>query len=70
MGEVVISYPQSIRQASDRGVNVWEEISLLIVHGVLHLFGHDHTTNEEAKEMKAKENAALVAMRSLEEAQL
>ena len=59
LGEVIISYPQAQRQASERGVPVDQELALLIVHGVLHLAGHDHLEPGEEAEMQAKERAAL-----------
>jgi probable rRNA maturation factor len=59
LGEVIISYPQAQRQASERGVPVDREVALLIVHGVLHLVGHDHLEPGEEAEMQAKERAAL-----------
>ena len=59
LGEVIISYPQANRQASERGLPVDRELALLIVHGVLHLAGHDHLEKGEATKMQAKERAAL-----------
>lgn len=59
LGEVVISYPQALRQASERGLPLERELALLIVHGVLHLAGHDHLEKEEASNMQTKERAAL-----------
>jgi probable rRNA maturation factor len=62
LGEVIISYPQARRQALERGEPVDRELALLIVHGVLHLVGHDHLEPEETARMKAKEAAALQAI--------
>ena len=69
LGEIVISYPQTERQALDQdrllspGVSgdetVKRELALLLVHGVLHLVGHDHLESGETEEMQAKERAAL-----------
>jgi len=59
LGEVVIAYPQAQRQASARGVPLDRELALLIVHGVLHLAGHDHLEPGEEAVMQAKEQAAL-----------
>jgi len=42
LGDVVISVDQAARQASENGVEFQEEISQLILHGVLHLCGYDH----------------------------
>ena len=59
VGEVVISYPQAQRQAQDRQETADREMALLIVHGVLHLVGHDHMEPQEAARMQAMERDAL-----------
>ena len=59
LGEVVLSYPLAIRQADEHNVAVEDEAALLIVHGVLHLLGHDHAEPGEEAAMKALERAAL-----------
>jgi probable rRNA maturation factor len=46
LGDVVISVEQAARQASEHGLEFEEEISQLILHGVLHLCGYDHETDE------------------------
>jgi probable rRNA maturation factor len=62
LGEVIISYPQAHRQAQDRNEPVERELALLVVHGVLHLVGHDHLSPEDAPLMQAKEQEALEAL--------
>ena len=62
LGEVVIAYPQVQRQALEYGVAVDRELALLIVHGVLHLAGHDHLEPWEQSQMQQKERAALEAI--------
>ena len=62
LGEVIIAFPQAQRQAAQRGAPLTEELALLIVHGVLHLVGHDHAEPREQSEMQAKERAALEAL--------
>ena len=57
LGEVVIAYPQAARQAAERNQGVEEEVTWLLVHGVLHLLGHDHAEPEEARLMRAREDA-------------
>jgi probable rRNA maturation factor len=58
-GEVIISYPQAVRQAKEHGVRDEEEIALLVIHGILHLLGHDHLVRSEETIMKALEAQAL-----------
>ena len=63
LGEVVLSYPLAIRQAGEHNVAVEDEAALLIVHGVLHLLGHDHAEPGEEAAMKALERAALDSLK-------
>jgi probable rRNA maturation factor len=42
LGDVVISYPRALAQAQTGGHDVADELKLLVVHGILHLIGHDH----------------------------
>jgi probable rRNA maturation factor len=62
LGEIVLSYPLAVRQAGEHNVPVDEEVALLIVHGVLHLLGHDHAEPDEEAVMKALETQALTAL--------
>jgi len=59
LGEVVISYPQAVKQAQEQGHGVTRELALLIVHGILHLLGYDHELPEEERIMRDKENEIL-----------
>jgi len=59
LGEVVISYPQAVKQAQEQGHSVTRELALLIVHGMLHLLGYDHERREEEQKMRDKENRIL-----------
>jgi len=45
LGDVVISVEQAARQAADHGLEFDEEVSQLILHGLLHLCGYDHVTD-------------------------
>lgn len=55
LGDVVISVETAARDATP--------IRVLLVHGLLHLLGYDHETgDEDAAEMRAKENELLVAL--------
>jgi len=47
LGDVIISYPQAKRQADIAEHSLDDEIRLLVVHGVLHLLGHDHLESEK-----------------------
>ena len=47
LGDVIISVPRAARQAEAAGHPLEAEVQLLVVHGVLHLLGHDHASAEE-----------------------
>lgn len=51
LGEVVISYPQAEKQGVTAGHSTRSELDLLVVHGVLHLLGYDHSTDKEKEKM-------------------
>jgi probable rRNA maturation factor len=45
LGDVVISVEQATRQAKDNHLTIDQEIAQLILHGLLHLCGYDHSTD-------------------------
>ena len=59
LGDIVICPTVAERNAVDHGVSAHEELSLLVVHGVLHLLGWDHMIDEEAERMEARERELL-----------
>lgn len=50
-GEILLSYEQAKKQAKEMKHSVRDEISFLIVHGLLHVFGFDHEVELDAKKM-------------------
>jgi probable rRNA maturation factor len=62
LGDILISYPTAAHQAEASGHPPEEEVKLLLVHGLLHLLGYDHTTPEEKKAMWALQNSILAAL--------
>ena len=59
LGEVIVSCPQAQRQASEKGHELKQELALLMVHGVLHLVGHDHLEAQDTELMRFREHLAL-----------
>ena len=54
LGEVVISIETTRRQAEENGWS-WEELfDFYLIHGILHLVGHDHDTPENEAAMTAR----------------
>ncbi len=62
LGDLVISSERAEEQRIDYGHSIEREISFLTAHGMLHLFGYDHMTEEEEKEMFAKQEQILEAL--------
>ncbi len=52
LGDVIIAPDVARRQAAELGVDFLDEVDLLVVHGVLHLNGYDHVTDEDAAVME------------------
>ena len=51
LGDIVISVEQATNQANANNNSLSDEISLLLIHGILHLFGYDHDTNKNKNKM-------------------
>jgi probable rRNA maturation factor len=55
LGDVVLALETLQREAGDLGLPVRHHVQHLVVHGVLHLLGYDHGTDEEARAMEGLE---------------
>ena len=55
LGEIVICYPQAVRQAKKAKHTVLKELQILFTHGFLHLLGYNHEKASEAAEMEGLE---------------
>lgn len=62
VGDIVVCREVAAAQAPDHAGTVDDEIALLLVHGALHLLGHDHATGEERDRMWSAERRALDAI--------
>lgn len=51
LGDIVISLEHAEAQAEEYGHSLLREIGFLTVHSMLHLFGYDHMTDEDEREM-------------------
>jgi probable rRNA maturation factor len=59
LGDVVIAFETASREASEAGRPLRDHVAHLLVHGFLHLIGHDHIGAAEAATMEALERAIL-----------
>ncbi|CAG9462876.1 unnamed protein product [Pedinophyceae sp. YPF-701] len=62
LGDLVVSLDTAARQAEERGHGLRDECRVLLVHGLLHLFGYDHIAEPDAREMREAEARALAQM--------
>lgn len=62
LGDIVISLPTAKRQAKENNHGIYNEIAVLLIHGILHLIGYDHERgkNEELR-MRRKERKVLLS---------
>lgn len=62
LGDIVISVEQAERQAVENNLTIELEIKQLILHGILHLCGYDHETDNDemnARELKLREKLGI-----------
>lgn len=59
LGDVVVCPSVARRNAPEHAGTYDDELALLVVHGVLHVLGHDHADPEEEAAMQAKERELL-----------
>jgi len=63
LGDIALAHETCAREAADKGVPLEHHATHLIVHGLLHLAGHDHVDSEaQAEEMEALETAILAKL--------
>lgn len=59
LGDVLIAPSYIQAQATEYATTFVAELSLMVVHGVLHLMGYDHQADEDAEVMEGRERAIL-----------
>lgn len=62
LGDLVICAPVVAREAAEQNKEAHAHWAHMVVHGVLHLLGHDHIQEEEAERMEAKERQILARL--------
>lgn len=63
LGDIALAHETCAREAAEKGVPLHHHAAHLLVHGLLHLAGHDHELGEEeAEAMEALEIKALALM--------
>ena len=62
LGDIVIAYETTLSEAEQEDKKLADHLSHLIVHGILHLLGHDHETHAQAELMEALETSTLAGL--------
>jgi len=62
LGDIVLAWETVSREAELEGKPIEHHITHLIVHGLLHLLGHDHEVDDEAEAMETLERASLARL--------
>ena len=62
LGDIMICYERAKEQAREYGHSLARELAFLTVHGVLHLLGYDHMTQDEETVMRSKQTEILDRM--------
>ena len=63
LGDIALAHETCAREAADKGVTLEAHAAHLIVHGLLHLAGHDHVdSDEQAEAMEALETRILAKL--------
>jgi probable rRNA maturation factor len=62
LGDIAVAHGVASRDAAVQGKKLEDHLAHLLIHGYLHLLGHDHETPEEAVRMETKEIRALASL--------
>lgn len=65
LGDIVISVDKVLEQAENYGHSIKRELAFLTAHSMLHLFGYDHMTEEDAARMEEVQRMILEEMHIL-----
>ncbi|HCX87297.1 MAG TPA: rRNA maturation RNase YbeY [Gammaproteobacteria bacterium] len=62
LGDIVVCPPVVAREALSQGKKIEHHVAHLLVHGVLHLHGHDHHSDRQAEAMEKLETQVLATL--------
>ena len=64
LGEVIVSYPRAVKQARENHHAIEKEVALLVIHGTLHLLGHEHDEPTREQQIRALQERILSEVES------
>ncbi len=62
LGDIALAYGVCAAEATEQGKTLADHLRHLVIHGILHLGGHDHETDAEADAMEALERRLLAGL--------
>ncbi len=62
LGDIIVARETMVREAAESGISIEHHLRHLVVHGMLHLLGFDHMTDDEAAEMESRETQILATL--------
>jgi probable rRNA maturation factor len=62
LGDVAISLETARSQSEEHGLSLEEELTLLLIHGILHLLGYDHEISDQEEEKMRSKTRELFSM--------
>ncbi|MFW2341912.1 rRNA maturation RNase YbeY [Brevundimonas sp.] len=62
LGDIILAFGVCRREADEQGKPLAHHLSHLVIHGLLHLMGHDHQDDAEAEVMEARERTLLAGL--------
>ena len=62
LGDIVLSLEKAKEQAEEYGHSFEREVAFLTVHSMLHLLGYDHMTEEEERDMRARQTKIMASL--------
>ena len=62
LGDVALAHGVCVREAGQQGKTLAHHLQHLVAHGVLHLVGYDHETDDEAEDMEGLERVVMAGL--------
>ncbi|MGB0696928.1 MAG: rRNA maturation RNase YbeY [Rhodospirillaceae bacterium] len=62
LGDIAIALQSLMREAAERDILPQAHFAHLLLHGILHLYGYDHETDDEAEDMESMETVVLAGL--------
>lgn len=65
LGEIIICYPRAKKQAKEFGHSLFKELTILLIHAILHLVGYEDSPGKNRQRMETKQNEILSILENI-----